>query len=183
MGVTNLKVWQLDFELDEYDNFIPVDKDDWDKLIFDGSLREKNWTPVLIRKMEEKGLSDAPGLDTGIVVLNEKALNVLQDLIGEQVEILTLNYVEDNYYAINVISVLNCIDYDKSEFKRFKNSDRIMRFIKYYFKEDVIIGKNIFKISDEPKRKPFVSDLFKRRVEEYNLKGFKIKLVWTSDDK
>ncbi len=56
-----------------------------------------------------------------------------------------------------------------------------MLFTKYHFIESVVKGKHIFKIIDEPARRPFVSDEFKKRVEENNLIGFKFELVWQSE--
>lgn len=53
-----------------------------------------------------------------------------------------------------------------------------MRFNKYYFKQEMIEGYNIFKIKDEPLGKVFVTDVFRETVLNSNLTGFKFKLVW-----
>ena len=45
----------------------------------------------------------------------------------------------------------------------------------------VWIWYDIFKIPDERTRKPFVSDRFKKTVEDNGLQGFKFELVWDSE--
>ena len=54
------------------------------------------------------------------------------------------------------------------------------------FDTDLVIADltkhNIFKIVDEKKRRAFVTEEFKRAVEENQLTGFKFKLVWDSDE-
>ena len=56
-----------------------------------------------------------------------------------------------------------------------------MRFIKYEFIKERVSGNPIFKIIDEPLKRPFVSDVFRQRVIDNNLKGFKFELVWDSE--
>lgn len=82
--------------------------------------------------------------------------------------------------TINIITVLNCIDYEHAKYKMFSDQKRIMRFETYSFFEDKINQTHIFKIIDEPVRKPFVSDTFKNAVEEAGLTGFRFELVWDS---
>lgn len=57
-----------------------------------------------------------------------------------------------------------------------------MRFKKYAFIESAIVGNEIFKIKDEPLKRPFVTTKFKDIVENSNLTGFKFELVWSSDE-
>ena len=55
-------------------------------------------------------------------------------------------------------------------------------FDKYCFRMcDELLENNIFKLIDEPRRAPFVSDRFKECVEENNLTGFEFELVWDSE--
>ncbi len=58
----------------------------------------------------------------------------------------------------------------------------IFWFDKYAFKEETIKDKNIFKSTEEPLGKAFVSEEFKRLVIENNLTGFDLKLVWDSEE-
>ena len=56
-----------------------------------------------------------------------------------------------------------------------------MLFDKYVFIEEKVANIPIFKIVDEKRRDGFVSDEFKRIVEENNLRGFKFILVWDNE--
>lgn len=109
-------------------------------------------------------------------------MEVLRPLIQNSIEELELQFSEVEYYAINVITVLNVLDYDKSDYIKFSDGNRIMVIEKYVFKKcDALVNHNIFKIVDEPGRKAFVSDSFKQTAEDNKLSGFKFELVWDSD--
>jgi Immunity protein family (Imm11) len=178
-----MKIWHLDFELDEFDNLVPVEEISLDEIqSFNGSSKIELWKPIIVKKMEEKELSNAPGFYSHIPVFDKVTLDVVKDLIKDSAEALPLLCDEGEFYAINVIEVLDCINYDKAQFKTFRDGKRIMRFIKYEFTKNVVNGKHIFKIVDEPLRRPFVSNEFRQRVIDCNLKGFKFELVWDSEE-
>lgn len=179
-----MKIWKLKFELDDYDNLVPVKEFSAEEIwAFDGHELKKNWKPLAVKRMEpEKGLelTDAPGFT--IPVFSRRALNILEPLIHDSVEVLELLFMEKEYFGINVISVLDVIDYEEAQYIKFKSSDRIMVFTKYSFKMcDELKKHSIFKIVDEPRRGAFVSDKFKEAVEENELTGFKFELVWDSE--
>ena len=103
--------------------------------------------------------------------------------MGEDVEILPLMLDNEEVYGINVLSVLKALDYDNSEYRTFTDGE-IMVILKYSFIEKCISNKNIFKITDESRTSsPFVSELFKKTVEDNNLTGFEFELVWDSEEK
>lgn len=43
------------------------------------------------------------------------------------------DYDSEEYYGINVISVLDAVDYNKSVYKTFRDGKRIMAFKEYVF--------------------------------------------------
>ena len=136
-----------------------------------------------VERMEpEKALplSDAPGFT--IPVFSKRALDVLLLCIQDCVEILELVFEEQQYFGINVISVLDVVDYERAKYIKFQSSGRIMVFTKYAFKEcDDLKEHPIFKLVDEPRREPFVSETFKDLVVKNKLTGFKFELVWDSE--
>lgn len=177
-----MKIWHLDCDVDNYESFTwkgDINIDDIQS--FDGRSKKDNWIPIAVEKIGSKVLSNTPGLSSHIPIFDELAILTLKDLLNDSTEILPIKYSEGNYFIINIIDVINCIDYKKSEYKTFRDGKRIMRFIKYEFIENIVKDKHIFKIIDEPTRRPFVSDEFKRRVEESGLTGFKFELVWDSE--
>ena len=182
-----MKMWMLDFEVDEYDNLVTVHHMGLEEMrSYDGRRKKRGWQPLAVRRMEpEKGLalSNAPGFASHIPVFDDKALEVLLPLIKNEVEVLPLAFSERNFYAINITTVLDCIDYDKSQYRTYSDGKRIMVFERYSFKEKLIKNKSIFKIIDEPLRNPFVSDEFRDLVISSGLTGFEFKLVWDSESK
>lgn len=177
-----MKIWRLNFELEEYDNLVQVKDFDLDEIqSFDGRSKVEQWKQIAVKKMENKEFSNAPGFSSHIPVFDKVALGVLRDLIKGNTEVLPLLCVDGEFYAINVTKVLDAIDYDKAEYKTFRDGKRIMRFIRYEFIEEKVMGNHIFKITDEPLSRPFVSDEFKQRVLDNNLTGFKFELVWNSE--
>lgn len=175
-----MKIWHLDADVNNFDNLTLI-KEKWSVLRFDGTKRSDTWMPIAVRVIEDRKKSDTPGLSSGAPVLSPRAIEVLKDLMADKVEILPLRCRKGEYYVINVIDVLNCIDYEEAEFERFESSGRIMLFNKYVFNTECVKGKHIFKIVDEPVRRPFVSDEFRNRVLESELVGFKFELAWDSE--
>ncbi len=171
-----MRIWELNYDVDKYDNLATPGITDMPE--FDGTSRIAAWKPLTVVRMQPKKrrpLGDAPSFARPIY--SRRAVEVLSDVMGSSVEILPLNCSEGEFFAINIVDVLDAIDYDKSEYETFDDG-RIMRFEKYSFLPDVVRGKNIFKIKDRYLSNGFVSDEFKRVVEENGLKGFKLKLAW-----
>ncbi len=169
-----MKIWHLDCDVNNYDYLCWKDGADIDFIqSFDGRKHNKN---KFERNVEfiynDRPIGNTIGLASNIPIFDEEAWNNLKDLIENDVELLRIEVHSNTYYAINVLTVLDCIDYTNSVYKTFKDSERIMRFSKYSFKEDVVNGFNIFKIMDETLKAPFVSEAFRKRVMDMDLKGF-----------
>ena len=179
-----MKVWILDCDVDNYENLT------WKKELnleyiqsFDGTEKIKNWNPIEVKRMYNREFSNTPGFSPHVPVFDEEAVCALRNLIIGNAEILPLDCEEGSFFAINVTRVLDCVNYEKSLYKTFRDGKRIMRFTKYVFEEEKIKGVNLFKIKDEPLKRPFVSDEFRNRVITNNLTGFKFELAWDSEQK
>lgn len=180
-----MKIWQLHFDGDNYDSFLPVKWPAVNEIqTFDGRCKKNEWIPLKVKRMHPErnlNLSDAPGLF--LPVFSKQAVDILFPLIEDSVELLELDFSEGQYFGIHVTNVLNVIDYEKSKYVMFSDNKRIMLFEKYAFRLcDEIKQSHIFKIVDEPLRWAFVSDTLKKRVEESELKGFIFELVWDSEN-
>ena len=180
-----MKIWKLDFKVDEYENFMPIKNFTYEEIrAFDGRKHLEKWKPLPVERMEPEKklqLGDAPGFT--IPVFSKRALEILRPLIQSDIEALELEFSEGEFWGINVTTVLNVIDYAKSEYKMYSDGKRIMVFEKYVFRYcSELENHNIFKIIDEPARKAFVSDKFKQTVEGNNLEGFDFELVWDSEN-
>ena len=177
-----MRIWILDCDVDNYENLT------WEQNVnieyiqsFDGSKKADGWVPIKVKRIYDRDFSNVPGFSPHIPVFDKETIDVLYDLLLENVEILPLECKYGNFYAINVIKVIDCIDYKKSKYKTYRDGKRIMRFTKYAFYEEKVKEIDIFKISDEPLKRPLVSDEFRKRVIDNNLKGFKFELAWDSE--
>lgn len=181
-----MKIWKLNFELDEYDNLKFAKEFSIDEIrLFNGSSQKDHWQikeVVRIEPGKRLELSDAPGLLPNLPVFSERAVRVLSRFLEDTSELLPLANNEKSFFAINIVKVLDCVDHEKSQYKLFRDGKRIMRFIKYSFDKSKIQGCHLFKIIDEPLGSPFVSDEFRELVIRSGLTGFVFKLVWNSED-
>ena len=177
-----MKVYRLDFDVNNYRSIrLCEDVNVNYYRMFDGTRVSGIWTiPNVMEYEEDKDLKrgDAPGFN--IPVLNKKALDVLLPLIENDVEILPLQFGDEKLYGINVLNIIDAIDYNLSEYLTFRDGKRIMAFKKYVFRENVIKNNNIFKIVDLLRGEVFVSQLFFDYVCDNKLEGFKMELIYES---
>lgn len=84
-----MRIWMLDFEVDEYDNLTTVHHMGLkETLSYDGRSKKRGWRPLAVRRMDpEKGLalSNAPGFNSHIPVFDDEALDILDNglMIGK----------------------------------------------------------------------------------------------------
>lgn len=140
------------------------------------------WKPVWVYPVipyeKHVNLGDFVFMAFGFTVFSAKAVETLKPLIEDYVEFLPLRwypYEHRDLYAVNVLSVLECLDEEQSDIKRFESSGRISRIDKYVFKEDCIGDVPIFHIN--PVKTVFVSDAFRQLAEDAELVGLDLKPV------
>ncbi len=179
-----MKIYQLHFDNEHYDYFIPEqDLSTSDLRTFDSRSKKNEWTPLAVRRANwRKGmeLSDAPCCI--FPVFRREVLDALCPLIAGSVEELELVCHDGNYCGINVTAVLDVIDYTKSKRIYCDEKQKIPVFERYAFRDCLELRQHhIFKIVDEPQRWAFVSDVFKQAVESMGFTGFIFRLVWDSE--
>jgi len=175
-----MKIWQLDFDVENYEGFQIIDED-WSVVEqFDGRSLANTWNPIELKLIEEEPRlrSDAPYF-VGVPVFSARAVELLEPLIHDCAEILPMKFAREDYFIINVTAILDCINMEQAEVVRFR-SGRIMKFNKYAFIPEAIAGRNIFKLIEMPKQTIFVSDTFREKVlGAGELTGFKFNEVWS----
>jgi len=189
-----MKYWMYTEDVDNYAHLFFVDQGFTRQLVteFMGKPYTKPWTMPEVnyaREWEAPGLSeeervmikkineglpqpDFPWLvgAESAAVFNERTLQVLHHLIRDSVQIFPLSHESQKFYLINIIEIVDCLDEELSEVRRYGPASRI---IKPVFKEQLAKGKHIFKVPQSPSA-IFVSDRFKQEIESNALKG----LVW-----
>lgn len=179
-----MNVYILDADVEKYLSIYYSNSDDIVEFNrkFDGSSLKKSWTGKeefeFGRDRLPKG--DTPGLSSHIPVFSPRAVEMLADLLKDSGELLPITCEGEDYFLFNVTRRVDALDEDASVLERFDDGD-ILRIVRYCFKEDKLIGVNIFKLPQEPLSYPYVTDAFVRRVENSGLKGFEFRLVWSSD--
>jgi hypothetical protein len=123
-------------------------------------------------------LSDFPVCSMGPPILSQKAWAILRPLIGNTVEALPAITPFGIYFALNVLDVIDCLDYKRSDFSYYPASmgGGIHRIIKCHLKSSLIRDKPMFKIP-ERMAQAIVSDEFKESVVDASLKGLEFSHV------
>lgn len=145
-----------------------------DNLQTNSSLVDK-WKPVQVKlakekEEKEKPIADFIAIDLAFRAMSERAKQILTDLIIPQVEFLPFETPVGPYYGLHV-KYVDCLDVNRAEVVRFKSSGRIMEVEKYAFYWERLEGIHIFHLPELVYSRLFVSDEFKRVVEENGLTG------------
>lgn len=143
---------------------------------FDGRSLADSWKPLPVKIYRAEKEGDFPQLVLHIPVFSPKALKVLSPLIEGTAEVLPLDCPNREFYAINVLAVLDCLDVERSEIVKI-STGKIMDILRYTFVPDRIGDANIFKVRELPLRNVFVSERFKSAVENSGLEGIKFSKV------
>lgn len=90
-------------------------------------------------QMEKGKVADCSKLwnTTGVYVFSQKAKDCLEKVFGNHVEIIPAKFQDRIYYILNVLNVIDAIDYDNSEFRVLK-SGTILGVEKFSFDIDKI---------------------------------------------
>lgn len=123
----------------------------------------------------DKPVGDVSSISTSSYIINEKAYKVLYPYLKKHSQIFQLKNEDNIFYVVNVTDIIDCIDYDQSEIEYFSSSNRVMDIEKYVFKKEKLKNATIFKLPEFPKGISYVTENFKKVVEENNIKGFKFK--------
>lgn len=143
-----------------------------------GKSLKENWQPLWIGVEEEDQKDNIQLLDfiwtpTLIPVISSLAKDHLMQSLGSHVEFLPLRWYPDEsreLYAMNVLTILDCLDLDKSKLFRSPKTNKILNIDKYVFKSNCVEDVPIFKI---PQSKVIlVTDSFIDLIESSDLVGF-----------
>lgn len=176
-----MKIWEMSFEVDKY-NFFDGDKIKIEKNIhFKGKSLIDVWENIDVDTYyKKKKIPDGIRFTYGAALFNDKALEKLSLYLDGKVEILPFYHEGIKYHVINVLNVIDAVDYDKSVFDRRVDGE-IASFSKYVLREEVVKNQHIFKVPVQNTLMIHVSDEFKKCVEDSKLKGFIFEELWDSE--
>jgi hypothetical protein len=191
-------LWMIRSDADRYRSFAkkkPITGQKFISLVDifrSGEPIGERWEPIELGlfpgeegKEAQEQVRPIPDFTRGVVVyaISAKARSILEPLIADQVEFLLLKTDVGLFYDMNIKRV-DCLDVSRSVVIRFKSSGRVMDIEKYAFLWERIEGIHIFCIPELGATPIFVSDAFKKTVEENHLTGFvfmPVPLAMTED--
>lgn len=148
---------------------------------FDGTAVGRDWKEHVIRAADEPDqnaqLPDFALLGV-IPVFSEHAVSVLRDFLGANGELLPLRHERRRYFALNVTTVIDALDEQRSHVDRFSDGG-IMSIDAYVFKQEAIRDATIFKIPQLPRAHVYVTDVVVDRVRRAELLGFVFRQLWS----
>ncbi|MBR8061019.1 imm11 family protein [Burkholderia dolosa] len=113
--------------------------------------------------------SDVQTLLSPFVMFSSKALEVLDLLLKSNGEILPIDSPVQGFHGFHVTNVLDdAVDLEASKFKVYPTATV---FAKIVLLESRVQGANIFRLKEKPST-VFVSEAFRKLVEDNKLKGF-----------
>jgi hypothetical protein len=172
-----MSIYKLVPDSDSYDNLLYDSPDCLEvSLQFDGRSLARSWTPLHLQVYPVGRSGDFPSLSSHIPIFSKKAWSVLEPLIGTSVEALPLAGPAGLFIAVNVTDIADCLDHARSSINRFSDG-RVMWVDSHAFKEGCLGARNIFKIPEALLNDVFVSENFKRAVEDAGLEGLIFRRV------
>lgn len=114
-----MKIWGLKSVLDNYESFQLLNFEEDHKKYIDGKISSithltNSWGKIYIECIEGDNHSDFPKFwgGAGAPMISEKAKQVLEPLIDDNVEFLPLlrNSTSEVYYLVHVLNALDAID-------------------------------------------------------------------------
>jgi len=149
------------------------------EMLKSGASFHEQWNPMKVQlwegdkgyKRKEKKKPVADFMSTTLMPLvSLRGRKKIETLIANRVEFLPFETPVGPYYGLHVRYV-DCLDIERAEVLRYKSSGRVMEVTKYAFRWERLEGIHIFRLPELGTSRLFVSDEFKRKVEENGLTG------------
>jgi hypothetical protein len=134
------------------------------------------WKPLRVSG-RVKEFNDYPCLNLSVPAFSRRAATALADFLDVNGELLPLATALGEYYAYNVLTVVDALDQKKSVFDIEQGSVLPDEIVRYEFKPSVVRRLSIFRIVEDPIR-TYVTQKFVDRAEKHALNGFDFQLLW-----
>ncbi len=147
------------------------------------------WKPLELEidKGRSGPVSDFPSLPIMLPIFSARAWEILEPLIGSEVEALPVIHPRAPHVAIHVMKIIDGLDHAESKFKYYP-SGNIDGILEYHWDEAKIKGHHMFHIP-EGESDIYVSGAFRQTVESHGLKGLNFrrqmfgKVPWPIDSR
>jgi hypothetical protein len=176
-----VRIYELVPEMESFDDFVLEHDDDHDVFLdgFRGEPMAAEWRRIPMARLERAGATlgvpDFPLIPGPVRAIGPRAAQLLDPLIVDHVELLPLETEVGEYYAINVLTILDVLDEERSEGDWFAPGRGIV-IRKWVLREGEVDLPPIFKIPQE--HRTYITEEFVDAVREHGLTGLDPKLVW-----
>ncbi len=125
---SNIKVYELWLD-HTYRTYETLTKDGYRTYEFEGKKVENRKFdliyPSKYKDELDKPIGDVFSITPSSYIMNENAYKILYPYLKKHSQIFKINNNGTIFYVINVTDLIDCLDYDNSEIKRFPSSGRI----------------------------------------------------------
>ncbi|QDT65184.1 imm11 family protein [Calycomorphotria hydatis] len=134
----------------------------WSSLILGVEFPQKSSCP-----------SDFPSFvdNSSFPVVSANACKALSLLLLDTVEFLPVEFPDGEYYMMNVLNLVRCIDEEKSDVRWNRSNDRINLIRKHVFIPEAIQGLHIFRAPLVQGAGLYISEDFVQVCKDNNLTG------------
>jgi len=183
-----MKIFKIEFEVDDYKSLLAKDDSVHEKnlLDLDGTSKKNEWGEFLDAEIDnvEAQNPDIYSCGVGNMLLPEDVFELLKNLLPANVEYLPVRWLNGKGFIVNIIGFSNCLDSLKSEWLIDDETGKKLFIDKHIFLNEKVPDCLLFKIEDDC-FEIFCSDKesydFKKFVEINDLKGLSFELVWESN--
>jgi hypothetical protein len=121
---------------------------------------------------------DMPNYSSDGIMATSRAREVLEPIVGNDAEFLEVTGGREMMWLVNPWRVVDALDEEKSDLKRFNNSERIMKVTKYVFRPEALAGVTYFRVPQLGARM-FVTAPVVEAVHAAGLTGIDFRRLWS----
>jgi hypothetical protein len=163
---------------------LPVDRNDYDSMIFDGKSRIGSWNSIKMRRLkfidgQLRQPSDFP-CGSGGLFMTEAAKEKIGSYLKRYGEFLPLRCDEGKYWVFHVTHVVDALDEGASDVLRSSDDPNVVLMIhKHIFQPAKLTADWMFKLPQSRGRGAiYVTDPFVNMIRASGLTGLDFKRVW-----
>ena len=142
------------------------------------------WSPIVFHELKDAPSreGDFPSLYQypALPVFSQRAWDVLDSLMACRWEALPIIHPSGKpFYIIHVMETIDCLDIERSQGVDLFDDGRVMRVERYWLRNEMLLGKHVFKTTIASGAELFVDDVFRDAVEKNGLKGLEFRALPT----
>lgn len=184
-----MKVWKIKADMGDYQTLITKEEVGL-KLMIDllsANIQNGKYDYLELKTVDGDGASESDFIlfwnVSGVLITNLRTKLILKDMVRDAVEFIPVKLEDTILYILNVIKVIDAVDYEKTILRRQSNG-LVVGMEKYSFNEILIKEESIFKVflKDKVCIETYVTEKFRTIVEENHLTGIEFEEVWDSEE-